>query len=145
MNPVTGQGTRFAWGTAQYTLTAVSLQSGGGGGSEIDITSMSSKVVTDGDNTNKKFVTRDVDSAFAGAGDVSLSVDFLLDSKIATTQVHSAVGLKRQLVLTLPSSDAAAFAPGIKIESSAVLTQLSLGVSTGEYVSGSATFRLSGD
>ena len=144
MNLISGQGTKFTWGTAEFLLSSVSWQSGSGGGNEIDITSMSSVVVPDDQNTGKMLVKRDVDSAFSGEGDVSLSVEFFLEPWMVTSKTHTAVGLKRPLRLVLPADDRGQ-GEGLKIESKAVLTQMSLGVSVGEYVSGSATFKLSGD
>jgi hypothetical protein len=144
MNLVSGQGTKFTWGTAEFLLTSVSWQSGSGGGNEIDITSMSSKTRLDPENTGKRLVTRDVDSAFDGEGDVSLSIDFFLEPWMVAEKTTGAVGLKRDLKLTFPADDLGR-GVGLKIESKAVLTQMSLGVSAGEFVSGSATFKLSGD
>ncbi|NBX24042.1 MAG: hypothetical protein EBR52_08050 [Microbacteriaceae bacterium] len=144
MNPVSGHGTTCTWGTATFLLTSVSVQSGSGGGNEIDMTSMSSMTRVDPDNTGKRLVKRDIDSAFDGEGDVSLSIDFFLEPWMVTSKTTSAVGLKKQLRLIFPANDRG-LGEGFKIESKAVLTQMSLGVGVGEFVSGSATFRLSGD
>lgn len=145
MSLISGQGTRFYWGTAEFLLTSVSWQAGSGGGNEIDITSMSSTVIQDSLNSGKNLIKRDIDSAYSGAGDVSLSVEFLLDSDMVVQgNSHEAVGLKRDLRLDVPADDRGT-GVGLSIRSKAVLTQMSLGVSTGEFVSGSATFKLSGD
>lgn len=143
MNIVSGHGTRFSWGTANFLLTSVSWQSGSGGGNEIDITSMSSKVVLDTENTGRKLVTRDVDAALSGEGDITLSIEFFLEEWMVDAKTHFAVGMKKDLSLTLPRDDRG-LGNGLKIASKAVLTQMSLGVSVGEFVSGSAAFKLSG-
>lgn len=138
---ISGQGTKFSWGTSTFLLTSISVQIGGQGG-EIDITSMSSKTVQDADNTGKWLVHRDIDTAFAGEADVELSVEFLAEKWIKSAP--SMVGRKRDLVLSLPDNDKGQ-GQGFSLSSKAVLRQMSLGVSTGEFVAGSATFRLSGD
>jgi hypothetical protein len=139
---ISGQGTQFSWGTASFLLTRVSLQAATGG--EIDITSMSSRVRNDEENTGKRFVRRDIDVAFDGEGEVEISVEFLAEKWLNGINPGSIVGLKRDLTLTLPADDQGE-GEGLQVASKAVLTQISLGVGTGEFVSGSATFRLSGD
>jgi hypothetical protein len=138
---ISGQGTKFTWGTTTFLLTSVSVQIGGQGG-EIDITSMSSKTVQDTENTGKWFIYRDMDVAFIGEGDIELSVEFLAEDWIKDAK--GMVGLKRDLVMSFPKNDKGE-GEGFSLRSKAVLRQMSLGVSAGEFVAGSATFRLSGD
>jgi hypothetical protein len=140
MSAISGQGTKFTWGTSTFLLTSVSVQIGGQG--DIDITSMSSKTVQDDENTGKWLVHRDVDVAFAGEADVELSVEFLAEAWIKDAK--EMVGRKRNLVMSFPADDEGE-GEGFSLSSKAVLRQMSLGVSTGEFVAGSATFRLSGD
>jgi hypothetical protein len=143
MNLVSGHGTTCTWGTANFLLTSVSVQFGSGGGNEIDMTSMSSVTIVDPENTGVRLVKRDIDSAFDGEGDVSLSIDFFLEPWMVTSKTTSAVGLKKNLELKFPADDGGR-GVGLTVRSKAVLTQMSLGVGAGEFVSGSATFRLSG-
>jgi len=138
---ISGQGTQFTWGTTTFLLTSVSVQIGGQGG-EIDITSMSSKTVQDPENTGKWLIIRDGDAAFAGEGDIELSVEFMAGTWAAGAQTM--VGRKKDLKMSFPSNDKGE-GQGFSLISKAVLRQMSLGASTGEYVAGSATFRLSGD
>jgi len=145
MTLVSSGGSTLTWGTASFMLTSFSVQSGGTGGNEMEITSMSSKVKQDPDNTDKWLVRRDFDAAFDGEGDISLSVDFLLEPWMVTTKTAiAAVGLKKDISLILPADELGQGA-GFQVVGKAILTQMSLGASVGEYVSGNATFRVSGD
>jgi len=105
---------------------------------------MSSKVRQDTENTNKYLVKRDIDSCFDGEGEVEISVEFFAEEWINSINPGGLVGLKRDLTLKFPIDDRGQ-GVGLTVASKAILTQMSLGVSTGEFVSGSATFKLSGD
>jgi hypothetical protein len=144
MKLVSGQGSTFRWGVYEFLVTSIDI-SVGGAANEIDITSMSSKKVPDEDNTGKFLIERDWDTAFAGANDAEVQIDFFAEQWIGKTNPLDLVGLKRDLRMTFPA-DEQGRGEGFSLgERKAVLTQMSLGVSTGEFVTGSATFRLSGD
>lgn len=144
MNLISGQGTTFRWNGIDFLATSVNI-SAGGSAAEIDITSMSSALVADRDNTGKFLVQRDWDSAFAGENDAEVSIEFFAEQWINTGNPFELVGLKRPLDLAFPSNDLGAGRGFAITGKKAVLTQMSLGVATAEYVTGNATFRLSGD
>lgn len=138
---VSGQGSTFTWGTTSFIITSVQVSNGLG--SEIDITSMSSEVVEDSENTNRKLVVQDVDYCFSGKGGAEIGIEFFVPAGATVTNPLDLVGSKRSLYFALPGSPGSDSA-GITVQGTAVLSQLQFSVSTGEYVKGSATFKLSG-
>lgn len=135
---ISGHGTQFTWGTVTFSLTSVSISSSA---DEVEITSMSSYVRTDPLNTNSKRVVRDYDSG--SAGDTTINVEFVAGPWINTLLVNDWVGQRRDLFFRFPANDLGQ-GTGFGGTAPAVLTQISLGASTGDYVRGSAVFRLSG-
>lgn len=138
---VSGQGSTFTWGTTSFIITSVQVSNALG--SEIDITSMSSEVVSDDENTDRKLVVQDVDYCFSGKGGAEIGIEFFVPAGSTVTNPLDLVGSKRPLKFAMPESPGAD-SDGISIEGTAVLSRLQFSVSTGEYVKGSATFKLSG-
>lgn len=137
---VSGQGATFTWGTTSFLLTSLNLSNSSG--SEIDITSMSSEVVSDSQNSQRKLIAQDFDSCFSARGGGDLSIEFYADSSISNSNYLDIVGSQRLITLKLPGVDGTGV--GFSIEKTGLLSQMSLGVATGEFVKGSATFKLSG-
>lgn len=145
MKLITGQGTQFKWGTTSLSLTSLSV-SAGGVENEIDITSMSSKVTEDEEKPEQKYITKDTDTCYAGESNCEIQVEFFAEEFINNGNVLELVGKKRDLLLILPNNDGGQpTAAGYTVAQTAVLTQMALNASTGEFVRGSATFRLSGN
>ena len=137
---VSGQGVTFTWGTTSFLLTSLNLSNSSG--SEIDITSMSSEVVTDSENTSRKLIAQDYDSCFSARGGGELSIEFFADSSIANSNYLDLVGSQRTIDLKFPGPDGVGV--GFSVNQTGLLTQMTLGVATGEFVKGSASFKLSG-
>lgn len=138
---VSGQGSTFTWGTTSFLITSVQVSNNLG--NEIDITSMSSEFVTDDENTNRCLVVQDVDCCFSGKGGGEVSIEFFLPSGANAISPLDIVGSMRDLYFAIPNI-ANPDVSDLEVSSPAVLSQLQFGVSTGEYVKGSATFKLSG-
>lgn len=138
---VSGQGSTFTWGTTSFIITSVQVSNGLG--NEIDITSMSSEVVDDSENTSRKLVVQDTDACFSGRGGGEIAIEFFVPVGAKVKNPLDLVGSKRPLYFAMPDIPGHS-SPGIEIEGTAVLSQLQFGASTGEYVKGSATFKLSG-
>jgi hypothetical protein len=138
---ISSQGTQFKWGPIEFLVTSLVVNSGSS--SEIDITSMSSRKIADKENTGKFFIERDWDSAFSSAAE--LSIEFFAEDWINDGETMELVGLKRNLTMSFPADDQGKGRGFSLTGKKAVLTQISLNASTAEFVTGSATFRLSGD
>jgi hypothetical protein len=140
MSLITPHGATIRWGTANIEVTSVSLS---GSAEEIDITSMSSRTRQDPQNSSRWFITRDYDVGFNGAvPDVSVEF-FARAGGISLMDV----GSKRTFFAQFFQEPVGNFAGPLAFEISgveAILTQLQLTGSAGEYVRGSATFKLSG-
>lgn len=143
MTFIPGQGTTFKWGTTELHVTSLAISAGTEG--DIDITSMSSKVREDKDNPDAKYVYRDTDSFCVGESLAEFQIEFFAGTQINGSTVLDLVGKKRDLSVQLPKDDSGTFAPGFSLLQTALLTQMSLAVNTGEFVRGSATFRLTND
>lgn len=139
---ITSHGATFAWGT--YTFQVTSLQVSASAGSEIDITSMSSEVVSDPQNSSRKMIVPDYDAAVSARYGSEMSIEFFASSDITATNYFDVVGSKRAFTLTLPGGEGTAGSGTFSINKTAILTQMSLGAATGEYVKGSASFRVTG-
>jgi hypothetical protein len=140
---ISPQGAVINWGgdELQVTSITVSMES-----SEIDITSMSSTERQDPQNTFKKFLVRDYDFCFTGGAEIS--VEFIAGKFINRADLLDSVGRERPLLVQFPGNDKGeglGLGVGLTIDRRAALSRLSLGASVGEFVTGSATFRLSGD
>ena len=127
--------------TLHVTDLQVSAQSGG----EIDITSMSSEVVADPANSRHKLVVPDYDSAISARYGTEVQMEFFAGAEITATNYFDVIGSKRNLTVKFPRSVDQTATVGFQIlERTAILTQMTLGASAGEYIKGSATFRISG-
>lgn len=106
------------------------------------MTSMSSRVRPDPENTNRKLITRDYDT-FSDDGQIpDVSVEFFAASSGISL---SDVGSKRNFTAEFYAPGVIVGTPILRVPSvSAILTQVQLTGSAGEYVRGSATFKLSG-
>lgn len=139
---ISSQGATFTWGT--YTFQVSSLQVSGNAGSEIDMTSMSSEVVTDPQNSTRKMLVPDYDVAVSARYGSEMSIEFFASRDITAANYFDVVGSKRAFTLKLPPGEGAAGSGNFSINKTAILTSMSLGAATGEYVKGSATFRVTG-
>ena len=136
---ISSHGATLTWGTFTFQIT--SLQVAANAGSEIDITSMSSEVVSDPANNNRKMVVPDFDTASSARYGSEISVEFYAGLGITAANYFDVVGSKRAFTLTLPGESTGT---SLSINKMAILTQMQLGATTGEYVKGSATFRVTG-
>lgn len=139
---ITSHGGTFTWGT--YTFQVTSLQVAASAGNEIDITSMSSEVVSDPHNTSRKALVPDYDTSVSARYGSEMSIEFFASRDITATNYFDVVGSKREFTLTLPPGEGTAGSGQFSINKTAILTQMSLGAATGEYVKGSASFRVTG-
>jgi hypothetical protein len=140
MSLITPHGATIRWGTTDINAVSISLSADVGG--EIEITSMSSKVRADPQNTNRRLITKDYDACFDGGNVPAVSVEFFAGTSGISL---SDVGSSRLFNVSFLRADNTAGGPALQIpQCSAVLTQVQLTGSAGEYVRGSATFKLSG-
>jgi hypothetical protein len=146
MGLITGADVTFSWGTVTFALTSLSVDITASG--EVDITSMSSITYNDPENTGKKFIHKDFDCPIS---ECEIRIDFFAeDSLINGQNPNKWVGLKKNLTVGFqPNDGSVKFLSGgpspFHLNSMAVLTNFSLTDSVGEFVRGSATFRLSED
>jgi len=138
---ISSHGATFTWGTFTFQIT--SLQVSANAGSDIDITSMSSEVVSDPANTDRKMVVPDYDTAVSARYGSEMSIEFYASRDITATNYFDVVGSKRSFSVKFPA-DELGQGVGLSIQKTAILTQMSLGAATGEYVKGSASFRVTG-
>lgn len=154
MTRITSHGTTVSW--AGFELEATSVTYAASAGNEIEITSLASGVVYDPDNLWRKFVIQDYDTCFAGEA-AEVTVEFFASPG---TNLTGFVGRRRLLSVTMPNGDGsspviitvtnAPVQPATSPLASytftryAILSSLNYTASTGEYVRGSATFRLTG-
>jgi len=140
---VTPHGGTFTWGTVTLHVTALQVNAQSGG--EIDITSMSSEVISDPANSRHKLVVPDYDTGISARYGTDVQMEFLAGAEITATNFFDVVGSKRLLTIKLPKNIDETATVGFQIlDRTAILTQMSLGLSVGEMVQGSATFRISG-
>lgn len=145
MDIVSGQGSTFTWGTSTFLITSVQVSASNDTGGEIDITSMSSEVIEDTENSGRKLIVQDFDACFSkrqGQG-TELSVEFYASTDIADANYFDLIGSKRDLLLQFPRT-ANGEGVGFTVRGKGLLTSMQLGVSAGDFVKGSATFRMSG-
>jgi hypothetical protein len=127
--------------TFHVTSLQVNAQSGG----EIDISSMSSEVVSDPANTRHKMVVPDFDTGVSARYGSDVSIEFFAGAEITATNYFDVIGSKRNLTIRLPKSESETASFGFQILArTALLTQMTLSGSVGEYIKGSATFKMSG-
>jgi hypothetical protein len=143
MSRVSPQGTVLTWGTTRFLATSISVSASAG--NEIDITSMSSEIVTDPENTNRKLVKQDFDSCFATDGG-EVSIEFFAPTG---NWIFSSVGMRKTMTLRFPIDEKGTIVLNstdpnmLGIVKTAVMTQAQISATTGDFIRGSATFRLS--
>jgi hypothetical protein len=139
MSLLTPHGATIRWGTTDIEAVSISFSADAGG--EIEITSMSSKVRPDPQNTNRRLITKDYDACFDGGNAPEVSVEYFASTGgISLTDV----GLSRQFSASVRNADNTSALVTVVPSTSAVLTRVQFSGSAGEYVRGSATFKLSG-
>lgn len=139
---ITAHPTTFTWGTTSFQI--VSVQVSASAGSEVDMTSMSSEVVQDPANTTRYMVVPDYETGRSARYGSEISVEFYADPQITVTNYFDMIGSKRGFTFQLPGGETTAATTFMTIQRTAILTEMQLGASNGEYVRGSATFRVSG-
>lgn len=139
---ITSHGASLTWGGNTFQVT--SLQVSASAGSEIDITSMSSEVVSDPEDDSRKMIVPDYDTAVSARYGSEMSIEFFASRDITATNYLDVVGSNRSFTLTIPSGEGATLGGGMSISKQAILTSMSLGAATGEFVKGSASFRVTG-
>jgi len=138
------QGCTFTWGTTALDVTSLQVNASHSGG-EIDITSMSSEVVTDAEDQNRRLIVRDVDYWESAKYGTDVSVDFFAkSSQFQSNWFFSSIGKKKRLTVTIPSNSYYGNQSFTFLDKTAALTAVTLGASVGELVKGSATFKISG-
>lgn len=150
MSRITSQGTIVVW--AGVTLEATSVTYSASAGDEIEITSLASGVITDPNNSYRKYVRREYDTCFAGEA-AEVTVEFFAKHGANLTAL---VGHKRPLSVTMPGDEFGGTVTTISnggladlnrlhsFSMDAILSSLQLTATTGEHVRGSATFRMTG-
>ena len=136
-----GQGSVFTWGTTSYQLVSVRVTADAG--SVIDITSMSSEVVEDHEDKTRKSIVPDWDTSVSSRYGNEVSVEFLAGDEITATNYFDCIGSKRTLTFKVPKPDKTTEF-GFSIAKTAILTQMELTAAVGDYVKGSATFKITG-
>ena len=141
---VSSHGSTFTWGTVTFHLTSLQVNAQSGG--EIDITSMSSEVVTDSANTRHKLLVPDYDTSYSARYGTDIQIEFFADKELTATNYFDCIGSKRLLTLMIPAeAGVSPLSPGFQILArTAAMTQMSLTGAAGDYVKGSATFKISG-
>lgn len=119
------------WGTTSFQVTSFSLESNADS-QDIDITSMSSVVRPDPNNTDRFLISRDFDSCFSSDGNLELKIEFIADSDVGDP--WSCIGNKRGL--NFQSS-------GFNLNQESILSSVSAGGAVGEFIKCSAVFKLS--
>jgi hypothetical protein len=143
---VTSQGVSFSWGSASggLSIEPTSISVDASVQDTIDITSMASGVRYDEDNSDKPFVIRDIDSAFAANAGYEVSVEFYASRATMTQRPLWQVGKMRKLRVGWADPDSSSGAELAHLDEWAVLKTINWTSTVGEFVSGSATFVVSG-
>jgi hypothetical protein len=130
---VNSQNATVTWGTTSLNVTGINLSFSA---SEIDITSMYSRVVQDADNSGRKFVIKDND---VYSREAEISCEFFAGTSGISVGL---IGYQRNLLIQFPSENGR----GVAFEWSdwAILSKLSFAASVGDFVRGSATFLVTG-
>jgi hypothetical protein len=119
---------------------ANSIKRSASSATEVDVTSMTSTITSDPDNTDRKMIWKEVESCVADPGEVN--VEFWAVSE-DLYGLPDAIGYKR--LLQVRELDQNGNPTGsILLSYQCILTSVSLDANVGEYVRGSVTFRLSG-
>jgi hypothetical protein len=140
MEYLSGHGATLTWGTHSLNVTSVSVSAVGG--SEIDMTSMSSGVTSDPYVTSRKLVVQDFDTYVSAKLGSELTVEFLCGTQMADPVNLTMVGSRRPLTFRLQTSPVTA--QTIISSATALMTQLQMSGSVGEYMRGSVSFKISG-
>lgn len=102
---------------------------------------MSSRTKPDPSNTNRLLVARDFDSCFSSEGGLELKVDILIDGSAGSP--WSVVGEKRDLsIMAGTGGGVPEGAANFNWSQPAILTSFSGGASVGDFIKGSAVFKL---
>lgn len=143
---VTSQGVSFSWGSASGGLSVepTSISVDAAVQDTIDITSMASGVRYDEDNSEKPFVIRDIDSAFAANAGYEVSVEFFVTRNMMTERPLWQVGKMRKLRVGWSDPDSSSGTELSYLDEWAVLKTINFSSTAGEFVSGQATFVTSG-
>lgn len=142
MSYITAHPTTFTWGTTSFQIVSVQVSASAGG--EIDITSMSSEVIADPNDPNRKLIVPDYEVARSARYGGEIAIDFYADPQITAANYFDVVGSKRQFTLTIPGGEAGTTSGSFTIQKTATLIDMQLSVGVGEYVRGSASFKISG-
>lgn len=137
MEPLHGQGAICKWGTTEFHITSFSFENSVG--NDIDITSMSSTVSVDPDNTDRHFIAQDFDACFSGQGGGEFKIDFIWAQATVTIDPWSCVGFKRTLDVKAGVSSTGT---NFSFLTTAILSNIVMSASTGDYLKGSAVFKL---
>jgi len=136
---LTSQGAVLVWGDALIEPTSISVSVSG---SEVDITSMYSRVARDLENTGRTFVLRDVD---VFSREAEIACDFIATSPGLRANL---VGYKRRLTISFSLGESGLVlvgqGQGFEFSELAILTKLNFAASVGDNVRGSATFLVTG-
>lgn len=123
----TASGITLTWGST--TISATSISYSRSAPSEIDVTSMSSAVYADPENSSRKMVHKSVEYGVIDHGE--LTVEFFGPGRFGPTSI----GQKKMLTVAgLDNAPSGIFA---------FLTSLSVQGKAGELITGTCTFRLS--
>jgi hypothetical protein len=128
----------FSWG--ENAFNATSIKRSASSAVEVDVTHMESKITSDPQNTDRKMIWKEVESSVVEPGEVA--IEFFAVS----TQMYAlpeAIGWKQLLTVTerdLDGNDTG----NVLVSYQAILTKVDLDAAVGEFVRGSATFKLSG-
>ena len=107
---------------------------------EVDVTSMNSKITSDPNNSDRKMIWKEVESCVADPGEVT--VDFWA-VKEDLYGLPDALGYKKLLAVREVGTDGVETGT-VLLSYQCILTKVDLDANVGEYVRGSVTFRLSG-
>lgn len=142
MDLLSGHGATLTWGTSALTVTSVSVSAEAG--SEVDMTSMSSEVVSDPYNSNRKLVVQDFDTYVSSKYGNELSVEFYCGTQMAKSDMLTMVGSRRNLTFRIQTGDTPSVAETYISSATAIMTRLEMTGSVGELMRGSASFKISG-
>ena len=139
-DPLASQGVTLKWGTV--TFTAVSVQYSASVAGEMDITSMSSRMVADTQYPNRKLVMRSVDYSVVDPGE--LSIEFISTTNDFSV-VTSSIGMQKVLRFEKPNEAQTGLASGsaFSVTAHAFITQYGYQAQVGDFIRGSCTFKLS--
>ena len=128
----------FSWG--ENAFNATSIKRSASSAIEVDVTNMKSKITSDPLNTDRKMIWKEVESGIADPGEIT--IEFFAISR-QMYALPDAIGWKQLLTVTerdLQGNDTG----NVLVSYQAILTKVDLDASVGEFVRGSATWKLSG-